>query len=1003
MNNSIKKVLLIGSGPSTIGQGSEYDYFGNQACIALKEEEIQVVLVNPNPVTSMTDMGVADSVYIEPLNVDIIKRIIETEKPDSILPTMGGDIGLKIALELHQSGFLDDNKLKMLSVTPDMISAVENKQSFKKLLEDVNEPSVMSTVVSSVDAAVSFANEAGFPVIVRPAYTSSFPNADFCYCVEELEQRAAQALESSMLHQILVEKCISGWKELEYEVVRDCVGNCICVSNLENIDPVGIHTGDSIIVAPSQTLSDSESAKLRAAAINIISYLGVVGSCNVRFALKPDGSEYAVLGVYTRVTRSSSLISKVTGYPIARVSAKLALGLKLFEIVNDITLCTTACNEPAIDYCAVKFPTWSFGNFGEANRTLGASMQSTGCALAIGTSFEMAFMKAIRSINIGVDTPSLPKFSLKSNEEIIEIIKNSDNERIFAVYEALKRGMSHEFIYDMTGIDYWYLAKLKNIAFMEETIKSALDDEIYTLAKNLGFLDETIKRISGRDLPVTLAPNYKMVDTCAAEFDAQKAYFYSAWDDDNEAKIFADITNRGKKKVLVLCSGPNTVGFGDELEYCNAYCIKSLKKLGYSTVVLNNNPDVTSTDFYTSDRLYIDPLTVEDSKHIIETERPWAVIAQFSGINTLQLSESLNKYPVKVLGADSRVIKTLEDFDKLWEILSNLKIPHTVERKLNGTVFEADVIYDGEYCFIPAVVELIEHANVNSGDSITVYPAINMSKKINELIFKYSSLIAKHFNVRGIINLQFMLYNNSLYVTEVRYDTVHNIPFVSKATGLPVVEIALRCMLGEKLSDMGCCDGIYEGSKLCAVRVPVFSFDKLSGADTQLGSQMKSTGEVLGLGSSFEDALLKGLTASGMRIKRSGTILVSLRNSDKQESIPVIEKFSNLGFNIFATAGTAKVLNSNFVAASSVRKIHEGGPSTIDLINSNKVVYVISTSEKGDTELNDDIKIRRRALERQIPTFTTLETANALTRCLANKRSLDDIDIIDIAKNLPKT
>jgi carbamoyl-phosphate synthase large subunit len=606
-------------------------------------------------------------------------------------------------------------------------------------------------------------------------------------------------------------------------------------------------------------------------------------------------------------------------------------------------------------------------------------------------------MKAIRSINIGVDTPSLPKFTLKSNDEIIEIIKKSDNERIFAVYEALKRGVTFDIIYGITGIDFWYLAKLKNIADMEEALKSALDDEIYILAKNLGFLEQTIKRISGRDLPIALAPTYKMVDTCAAEFDAQKPYFYSAWDDDNEAKIFADISNRGKKKVLILCSGPNTVGFGDELEYCNAHCIKSLKKLGYSTIVSNNNPDVTSTDFYTSDRLYIDPLTVEDSKHIIETERPWGVIAQFSGINTLELSESLNNYPVKVLGADSKVIKTLEDLDKLWDILSSLNIPHTAERKLNGTVIEADVIYDGEYCFIPAVVELIEHANVNSGDSITVYPAITLTKKINELIFKYSTKIARHFDVRGIINLQFMLYNNSLYVTEVRYDTVHNIPFVSKATGLPVVEIALRCMLGEKLSDMGCCNGIYESGSLCAVRVPVFSFDKLCGADIQLGAQMKSTGEVLGLGSSFEDALLKGLTASGMRIKRSGSILVSVRNSDKQESISVIEKFSNLGFNIFATAGTAKTLNSNFVAANSVRKIHEGNPSTLDLINDNKVVYVISTSEKGDAELRDDVTIRRRALERQIPTFTTLETANALTRCLANKRSIDDIEIIDIA------
>ncbi len=998
MNKNIKKVLVIGSGPVVIGQGSEYDYSGYQACLALKEEGIEVVLINSNPVTSMTDKGVADSIYIEPLNIDIVKRVIAAEKPDSILPTMGGDKGLEIGLELYQSGYLEDNGVKMLSVNPEMIYNVQNKQSFKRLLEDVKEPSVASMVVSGVDGAVKFAQEIGLPVIVRPAYSAASKNADFCYSVDELSEKSAQALESSMLHQIYVEKCISGWKELEFEVVRDCAGNCISVSNQESIDPVGIHTGDSIIVTPSQTLTDSESAMLRAAAINIISYLGVEGSCNVRFALKPDGSEYAVLGIDPRVSRSSALVSKVTGYPIARVSAKLAVGYKLFEIANDITGCTTACNEPAIDYCAVKFPTWSFSNFGDAKRTLGTSMQSTGAALAIGTSFELAFMKAIRSINIGADTPSLPKFTSLNDNEILEIIRNSDNERIFAVYEALKRGVAYDIIYDITGIDCWYLAKLKNIADMERTLETSLDDEIYTIAKNLGFLDETIMRISGKNLPITLTPTYKMVDTCAAEFDAQKPYFYSAWDDDNEAKMFADISNRGKKKVLVLCSGPNTVGFGDELEYCNSHCIKALKKLGYSTIVSNNNPDAVSTDYSVSDRLFISPLTVEDTRHIIETEHPWGVIAQFSGMNTLALSKSLDNYPVKVLGADSKVISALEDFDALWDILSSLNIPHTAERQLNGTVIEADIIYDGDYCFIPAIVELIEHSNVNSGDSISVYPAITLTQGINELIYKYSAVIAKHFDVRGVINIQFMVNNNSLYVTEVRCDTVHNIPFVSKATGLPIVEIALRCMLGEKLSDMGYCNGVYDASGLCAVRVPVFSFEKLSGADIQLGSQMKSTGEVLGLGSTFEDALLKGLTASGMRIKRSGGVLVTVRNSDKQESIPVVEKYSNLGFNLYATAGTAKTLNSNFVAASSVRKIHEGCPNTLDLINSNKVVYVISTSEKGNTEIADDIKIRRRALERQIPIFTTLETANALTRCLANRRSIEDIDIIDIAE-----
>lgn len=994
MLSLIKKVLIIGSGPVVIGNGSEYDYSGFQACRALKEEGIEVVLVTSNPVTFMTDNDVADSIYIEPLNSDIIKRIISAEKPDSILPTMGGDRAFELCIELHRSGFLDDKKIKMLSVSPELISNVQNKQEFQKFLNKSKEPTVESTVVGNVDDAIEFAKEIGLPVIVRPAYSAASKNADFCYSVEQLKKKAKQALKSSVLKQIFVEKSISGWKEIEFEVIRDSAGNCISISNLENIDPVGIHTGDSVIVTPSQTLTERENSTLSTSAKNIASCLGVVGSCNVQFALKPDGSEYAVLDVDPRVSRSSSLVSKVTGYPIAKISAKVAIGLKLF----DITECTTGCNEPDINYCAVKFPTWSFGSFDDASRTLGTSMQATGAAFSIGTSFELAFMKAIRSINIGIDTPSLPKFTDLSDDDIIDVIKSSDNERVFAVYEALKRGISHEVIHEITGIDCWYLVKLKNIADIEKTIKTDLTNDTYASAKSLGFLDQTIERISGKKLTTKTYQNYKTVDICATELYAQKPYFYSAWDNDNKANMVEDLSSQGKKKVLVICSGPTAVGFGDELDYCNSHCIAALNKLGYSTVVLNNNPDAVSTDSSICDKLFIDPLTVEDTKNVIDSERPWGVISQFSGVNALDLTKSTEQLPVNVLGANSKLVDCFYNFDKMASMLQELNIPFMAEHKYNGTVIECDVIYDCENCFIPAVVELIERSNVNSGDSISVYPAITFSESVNEKIVNYANIIAKYFGVKGLINLQFMLYNNSLYVTEVCHDTVHNIPFVSKATGLPIVEIALRCMIGEKLSDMGYSNGIYPTGKLCAVRVPVFSFDKLSGVDTMLGSQMQSTGEVLGLGSNFEDALLKGLTSSGMRIKRSGSILVTLRNSDKQESIPVIEKYANLGFKLYATAGTAKTLNSNFVATNAVKKIHEGKPNTLDLINKNKVVYVISTSELGNSEQTDDVKIRRQALEQQIPTFTTLETANALTRCLANKRSIEDIEIIDISK-----
>ncbi|MEI6578202.1 MAG: carbamoyl phosphate synthase large subunit [Eubacteriales bacterium] len=998
MNKKIKNVLIIGSGPVVIGQASEYDYCGVQACKALKEENIRVIVINSNPASMITDKDMADAIYIEPLNVDVVKRVIAIEKPDSILPTMGGDIGFEIALELYQSGFLDNNNILLLSVNVELISTIKDRSGLKQILAEMNEPSVDSEVFGNVEDSVNFAAKIGLPIIIRPAFELREGPDEICYTIEEVKVKAEKALLNSMLHQILIEKCISGWKEIEYEVIRDIAGNCICISSMENLDPVGIHTGDSIIVTPAQTLTDAESLQLRASALNVISHLSIQGSCGIQFALEPQSGEYAVISVNPRLSRSSALVSKATGYPIASVAAKVAVGYKLFEIINDITGCTTACNEPAIDYCAIKFPKWSFEKFDHATRKLGASMQATGETISFGTSFELAFMKAIRSINIGISTPSLPKLISKSDAEIIETIINSDDERIFAVYEAIKRNISFNEIFELTKIDRWFLAKLRKIAEMELKLYNQNDEDTYHIAKRMGFLDETIKVLSGSKITTRITPSYKMIDTCAAEFDAVRPYFYSAFDDENETHMFSDLSTRGKKKVLVIGSGPATIGHGGELDYCNVHCLHALNSLGYSTILANNNLDAVSTDYRLSDRLYIDPICVEDILNLIETEQPWGVITQFSGEKVCELTAALNKTPIKLLGVNNELIEALVNKELLRNKLESIKIPFVSDLIFNSIGIEVDVICDGSDCLIPGISEHVERSGINSGDSISVCPPINISDRIKKIIIEISCNIAKIFELNGIFNIQMSLYDNKVYVSNISTSSFHNIPFISKSTGLPIIEIAVSCMLGEKLNVMGYGTGLYPNKDLFAVRVPVFSFDKIKGTDTQLGHEMKSTGEVLGIAKSFEDALLKGLIASGMRIKRSGGVLITVRNSDKQDAIVVADKFSQLDFNLYATAGTAKTLNSNFVASSSVRKLHEGSPHVLDLINGNKIVYVISTSEKSNDSSGDDIRIRRRAIERQIPTFTTLDTANALTRCLAKKRSLEDIEILNISK-----
>ncbi|MBQ2774364.1 MAG: carbamoyl-phosphate synthase large subunit [Clostridia bacterium] len=998
MKKDIKKVLILGSGPVVIGQSAEFDYSAVQACRAFKDEGISVVMINSNP-AAVSLGGCADSVYIEPLNVDIVKRVILEEKPDAILPTVGGDLGLEIALSLHQNGVLHDNGVELLCVTPELIDDVQNTNKFRDFLARIGEPSVASKVVGSVNAAVDFADEIGLPVIIRPAYSLGGRVDEFCYTAEQLQKTAEEMIAISPLHQIRIEKCISGWKELEYEVVRDCSGNCICVSSMENLDPVGIHTGDSIIVTPAQTLSDSEGASLRAAALKIVSNLGVTGSCNVQFALKPDGSEYAVLEVDPRVSRSSAFVSKATGYPIAEVAARVAIGYNLFEIKNEITGCTTACNEPAIDYCCVKFPKWSFENFDKVSRTLGTSMRSTGETIAVGTSFELAFMKAVRSINTSMLTPSLPKFNEASNDEIIEVISRADNDRIFAVYEALRRGVEISRIHELTKIDCWFLSKLNNIAKTHNELAESLNDELYLLARNQGFTDEAILEISGILPKHLISPNYKMIDTCAAEFDAVHPYFYSAWDEDDEATMFADSSAAGKRKVMVIGSGPSKVGQGSELEFCNVHCLDALKSEGCYTVCVNNNPEAVSTDYKSCDRLFIEPLSFEDIKNVADAERPWGVIVQFAGENSFKLARKLEGENVKILGADSTLLNRIKDKYSLTALLKSIDVPFTADRHLYSIGLEVDIISDGEDYLIPAISEHIERSgDVHAGDSISVCPAVTINEKICGLVEDYAKRIAEKLSLKGILNIQFALYDNMLYVVGISAGSFHNIPYVGRATGIDIIDIAVKCMLGKKLKELGCPTGLYSGASLYAVRVPVFSFDKLSGADTRLGEQMKSTGEVLGIAENYDDALLKALVASGMRIKRSGAVLFTVRNSDKQDCIEVAEKFLQLDFKLYATSGTAKLLNSNYVASSSVHKLHEESPTIADIINSGKIVYVVSTSEKLPQALEADRIIRRLALEKQIPVFTHLDTANALARCLENKRSLEDIKIIDIKK-----
>ena len=1060
LRSDIKKVLVIGSGPIIIGQAAEFDYAGTQACRALKQEGLEVVLINSNPATIMTDKAMADKVYIEPLTLDVVKKIIEIEKPDSILSTLGGQTGLTLSMQLAECGFLAEHNVKLLGANPETIHKAEDRQAFKDTMEKIGEPVIPSKVVETVEDAVDFAKVIHYPVIVRPAFTLGGTGGGIANNEEELIDIATNGLRLSPITQILVEKCISGWKEIEFEVIRDSKGNVITVCSMENFDPVGVHTGDSIVIAPAVTLSDKEYQMLRTAALNIISELKVEGGCNCQFALHPTSFKYAVIEVNPRVSRSSALASKATGYPIAKVATRIAIGYTLDEIINAVTGKTYACFEPALDYVVVKFPKWPFDKFVYAKRTLGTQMMATGEVMAIGTSFEQAMMKAVRSIELGLDSMNLKKLKKLSDEEIYNKIKDVDDERSFVVFEAIKRGVALEEIHDITKIDMWFLSKLKNLADLEAYLADGeLTCEKYDLAKKYGYLDSTIERMSGQKCPKRTRAVFKMVDTCAGEFKAETPYFYSTYDEENEARQFIDRTDTGKKKVIVFGSGPIRIGQGIEFDYCSVDCVCALKEMGYDAIICNNNPETVSTDFDTGDRLYFDPLTKEDVESIIETEKPYGVVVQFGGQTAIKLTKHLSDMGVRILGTSADSIDAAEDRERFDELLNKCGIPrpagHTVmnteealkaaqdlgypvlmrpsyvlggqnmiiahsdqdiieymeiitrtalenpvliDKYMMGKEVEVDAICDGTDYLIPGIMEHIERAGVHSGDSISVYPALTLTKRIRETIVEYTRRLAMALNVIGLVNIQYVVYNNEVYVIEVNPRSSRTVPYISKVTGVPMVDIATKIMLGESLKEQGYQSGLHKEGDFIAVKVPVFSFEKLHDVDTALGPEMKSTGECLGIARTFEDALFKGLVAAGYNMKKDGGVLITVRDTDKQEIIYVADKFEQLGFDIYATSGTASTLNRNMVAANVVRKASEEKPNVMTLLDSGKINYVISTSAKGRIPAYDSVKIRRKTVERSICCLTAIDTANAVADILAMGKNIDDMEMIDITK-----
>ncbi|NLN82698.1 MAG: carbamoyl-phosphate synthase large subunit [Clostridiales bacterium] len=1057
LNKELKKIMVIGSGPIVIGQAAEFDYAGTQACRALKEEGLEVVLVNSNPATIMTDNAMADKIYIEPLTLDTLKRIILLEKPDSILSTLGGQTGLTLSMQLAKEGFLEKHNVRLLGANPLTIDKAEDRQMFKDTMLEIGEPVIPSKVVTDVESAVCFASEIGYPVIIRPAFTLGGTGGGIVNDDEEMREIAANGLRLSPISQILVEKCVSGWKEIEFEVIRDKTGNVITVCSMENLDPVGVHTGDSIVIAPAVTLANKEYQMLRSAALNIITALKIEGGCNCQFALNTDSFEYAVIEVNPRVSRSSALASKATGYPIAKVAAKIAIGYTLDEIPNAVTGKTSACFEPAIDYVVVKLPKWPFDKFVYAKRNLGTQMKATGEVMAIGVSFEQAIMKAVRGAEISLDSLNMPKLAKLSDEEIRKKVAVCDDERLFVMFEAIKRGITCEEIHDITKVDLWFLYKLKNLVKIEKQMAENLTPELYIEAKKRGYPDKVIERISGRKIEAPLKAVFKMVDTCAAEFSAQTPYFYSTYDEENEAEQFIKEHGSGNKTVIVFGSGPIRIGQGIEFDYASVHCVWALKSAGFEVVIVNNNPETVSTDFDTADRLYFEPLTPEDVMNVINTEKPYGVVVAFGGQTAIKLANFLESQGVRILGTPADSIDAAEDRERFDELLERLGIarpqgttvmteedalqaanslgypvlmrpsyvlggqnmiiafcdediqeymriilshqienPVLIDKYLMGIEVEVDAICDGEDILIPGIMEHIERAGIHSGDSIAVYPAWNVSGPQIKRLTEYTRNLAVSLQTRGLINIQYVIHENKIYVIEVNPRSSRTIPYISKVTGVPMVDLATRAMLGEKLADMGYGTGLYRIPPYIAVKVPVFSFEKLIDVDTHLGPEMKSTGEVLGIGKSLDEALYKGLVAAGYKMKKRGGVLITVRDTDKSEIVDTAKRYVELGFTLYATKGTTEILREAGIQATVVNKIHESDDNVITLLESGKVNYIISTSSKGRLPSRDSVKIRRKAIELAIPCLTSIDTANALANSLRSRYTQNSTELVNI-------
>ena len=1061
-NPEIKKVLMIGSGPIVIGQAAEFDYAGTQACRSLKEEGVEVVLLNSNPATIMTDKDIADKVYIEPLTVEVVEQLILKEKPDSVLPTLGGQAGLNLAMELEERGFLKEHNVRLIGTTSQTIKKAEDRQEFKDTMEKIGEPVAASLVVTTVEDGIAFTNTIGYPVVLRPAYTLGGSGGGIAHNEAELIEILENGLRLSRVGEVLVERCIAGWKEIEYEVMRDSAGNCITVCNMENLDPVGVHTGDSIVVAPSQTLGDKEYQMLRTSALNIITELGITGGCNVQYALNPDSFEYCVIEVNPRVSRSSALASKATGYPIAKVAAKIALGYTLDEIPNAITGKTYASFEPMLDYCVVKIPRLPFDKFISAKRTLTTQMKATGEVMSICNNFEGALMKAIRSLEQHVDSLMSYDFSNLSREEMLEALHIVDDMRIWRIAQAIRIGISQEEIHEITKIDLWFIDKIAILTEMEYALKNReLDEDLLREAKRMEFPDYVIAKLNGKTEETVkemrktygITAAYKMVDTCAAEFAATTPYYYSVYGGENEAERTPD-----KKKVLVLGSGPIRIGQGIEFDFCSVHCTWAFANEGYETIIINNNPETVSTDFDIADKLYFEPLTPEDVENIVNIEKPDGAVVQFGGQTAIKLTEALMKMGVPILGTSAENVDAAEDRELFDEILEQCQIPRPkgqtvftaeeakkaanelgypvlvrpsyvlggqgmqiaindedveqyigiinriaqehpilVDKYLVGKEIEVDAVCDGEDIVIPGIMEHIERAGIHSGDSISVYPAQTISKTAKATIEEYTKRLAKALHVIGMINIQFIVCGEEVYVIEVNPRSSRTVPYISKVTGIPIVPLAAKAIMGYKLKDMGYTPGLQPEAKYFAIKMPVFSFEKIRGADISLGPEMKSTGECLGIAESFNEALYKAFLGAGINLPKHKNMIMSVRDEDKEEAVEIGKRFEALGYRIYATRNTAKTLQEAGVKAIRTNKIEQPSPNLMDLILGHKIDLVIDTPSQGVEHAKDGFLIRRNAIETGVNVLTAMDTAKALVTSLENT-DLNRLTLIDIAQ-----